>query len=184
MTHTIPLNNPLSPVSMRATANSPWPKAEPSWFAAASLELANAFKELEEALPFDAGFIAQENAPSSYKELRENMRWAINEGIAYPVWSGESDNTIYPTPTDNHRFRFAHDYYHYLLAKEFTPQGEMYVHEYIEQLLKDLGVSALARALYLADSEGQTKYHEAIGQFPVNQRQFAIDTVTNGYLKG
>jgi hypothetical protein len=30
----------------------------------------------------------------------------------------------------------------------------------------------------------QTKHHETTEQFPVNQRQFAIDYVTNGYLKG
>jgi hypothetical protein len=168
---------------MRATTNSPWPKKEPDWFKGASLELANALKELEANLPFDAGFIAQENAPSAYEELREAMALTVIEGIAYPVFSGESETTIYPTSTDNYRFRFIRDYYHYSLAKEFTPKDEVYVHQYIEQSLKDLGVSALARALYLADTEGQTKHHETTGQFPENQRQFAIDYVTNGYLK-
>jgi hypothetical protein len=184
MTHAVPLNNPLSPVSMRTTANSPWPKAEPDWFKGASIELANALKELEEALPFDAGFVVQENAPSTYEELKEAMTLTVIEGIAYPVWSGASETTIYPTATDNYRFRFIHDYYHYALAKEFTPTDELYVHQYIEQLLKDLGVSALARELYSADTEGQTKHHEATGSFPENQRQFAIDFVTNSYLKG
>jgi hypothetical protein len=168
---------------MRATANSPWTIVEPTWFKGASLELANALKELEANLPFDAGFIAQENAPSTYEELRETMALTVIEGIAYPVWSGASETTIYPTPVDNYRFRFIHDYYHYSLGKAFTPKDEVYVHQYIEQLLKDLGVSALTRALYLADTEGQTKHHETTGQFPENQRQFAIDYVTNNYLK-
>jgi hypothetical protein len=183
-THTIPPNNPLSPVSMRATANCAWPTVnlEPTWFRAVSIELANALKELEEDLPIYGLWEAVDKAPSDYPGIVRYMDETLKlqmQMCKYPVWNGACENTIYETPEDNHRFRVIHDYHHYKLQKGFSTEDEIYVSKYIGQLLKDIGVSRRALELYNADTIGQSLYKDATGSFPENQRQFAIDSLAN-----
>lgn len=87
-------------------------------------------------------------------------------------------DTIYETAADNQWFRFIHDMGHLLYGCEFDSAGEAELHKRLWQWLETCpSFWALTteeqrwvKAVYLADTQGQTDYFDEHGEFPKYQR--------------
>lgn len=152
---------------------------------AAGMELGNWFKQRGQALEDTLGIqmkAVATGSSSTYEDIKVAFEEIEQGGDVryYCVWSGGCNDTIYFSPEYNHWFRFVHDYTHYELGADFSPEGECQVHsEILEQLAND-GMSWLARMLYIVDTYGQTYYGvQTEGQYVTNQRLFAHNRLIN-----
>lgn len=93
------------------------------------------------------------------------------------VWSGGSEETIFGSPETNHAFRAWHDLCHLLLGEPFTPEGESEVAELQKQMVISRGGPSLFLRILDIEINGQIRYYEEHGSFPVNQRQFMLDSL-------
>ena len=142
---------------------------------------------LIEALAIDKG------APSSLSELLDATHGTVSAdsfdgagslidahgrvvGERIPVWSGESDSTIWSAPAVNYLFRALHDSVHIQLGAEFDVEGELEVARV--QCSRIEGKPE--RLILWSEIAGQVLYHAAHGAFPKNQRAFVRDCVRNG----
>lgn len=107
-------------------------------------------------------------APSSLRQLN----WHI-EIFGRILVSGEHcDNTIYA-------FRAWHDWTHWHLQAEFTPEGERAVCEEQKRHLHKLGFGTKFDVLIDCEVVGQLEYQARYGEFPRDQYAFTL-----GYLIG
>src|SRR6266404_7507313 len=89
------------------------------------------------------------------------------------IWSGASDQTIYPVPQFNWLFRAHHDALHLAHKMGFTLAEEIELTKRgIAQLHLDTQPD-VAR-LYWLDNVGQQLHYYRHGQFPVDQQAFII----------
>lgn len=92
------------------------------------------------------------------------------------VSSENSDHTIFGDPEVNYAFRAWHDWHHLHYGYEFTPQGEANVAFcQTTDLITLYGQekARLWRKLIDIEVNGQVRYHEYHGCFPIYQRDFA-----------
>lgn len=111
---------------------------------------------------------ARDTAPGTWDEL------ARYRGSVLPVWSGESDRTIWGDARVNHAFRAFHDSTHIRLGADFTLAGETAVIEAQISALYALYPSAPNWWARLLRIEGidQVKEYQRAGAFPVDQVAF------------
>jgi hypothetical protein len=130
---------------------------------------------------FPMGFDIGPDAPDTLAKLKARL----DSGARMLVWDGASDKTIFACPETNYAFRDWHDWLHWKLGADFTPQGERAVL---------LGMQAQVVSLYggrtgpcqdvlrwcaILEAEviGQLEHKEDHGGFPEDQRE-----VTKRYL--
>lgn len=96
------------------------------------------------------------------------------------VWTGESDNTIFGTPEDNHAFRAWHDYVHINFDLPFTKQGEHTVMLLQQRHVDTIGGYYFTRhekdtfvKLLECEIAGQLDEFIRTGDFVKDQRAFA-----------
>ncbi len=127
------------------------------------------------------GYVDKEHAPSSFPELVEEWSHSVKTGLAFPVWSGCSDNTIYTSKGANYAFRFWHDSIHATRRLGFDTDDELAIGaEQMKVIQAEFGMYSLEALIMYADTIGQTT-HAALndGQFPENQEEFVIHLVTS-----
>lgn len=121
------------------------------------------------------GFYAQPEAPSTLDGIIGHYRATGR----VRVWDGASDHTIFGSPRVNHAFRAWHDLCHIAGNFPFTLEGEKAAAEMQKGHLKWLFPDhpSLERWCRLIDIEvvGQAEHFEATGQFPEDQRAFALE---------
>lgn len=108
------------------------------------------------------------------------MRDTVASSGTLWVSSDFCEGTIYETASDNHWFRFIHDMGHILYGCEFDYAGETRLHgslwQWIESCPQFWALTSeqqrWVKAVYLADTQGQTEYFELFGVFPNNQAEF------------
>lgn len=124
----------------------------------------------------DLGFsyIEAENAPNSFEDLKTAFYHSKTTKTPFPVFSGASDNTIYPSREGNWSFRFWHDIIHAQGGYDFTLQGEIDCSSVqCEQVLQYFGRESLEGKLFIADTIGQSVYaYLHNGEFPQDQLSF------------
>lgn len=104
------------------------------------------------ALHLPQGFIAVEDAPSSYPALRQV--YYTEEPL--PVYAGESDNTIYLSQRDNYAFRAWHDALHVRMYRDFTLPDELVVAaEHINAVSLEFGYDSPEATIMAIDTAGQ-----------------------------
>ena len=106
--------------------------------------------------PLPHYFVAEDGGPEAVLQAYDN-----NQPI--PVYTGDSDDTIWGEPKYNWLFRAQHDTLHLRHDIPFTLMGEYHVAEMHATLAEDMGLRNLARviridvaafATYQADNEG------------------------------
>lgn len=130
------------------------------------------------------GYTDKPVAPSSYSELIAAWRHSRKTGLALPVWSGASDNTIYTTPGANYAFRFWHDSIHALQQLEFNTIDEIIIGtEQVKAVQVEFGMYSLEAILMYSDTIAQSLYADANnGNFPDDQYAFVIG-IANAFCK-
>lgn len=96
------------------------------------------------------------------------------------VWDGASDATIWNDARINHAFRAWHDACHIAGQHDFTLAGEIATCEAQKRDLLRFAPRAPAQALQLLDIEivGQALYAQKHGHFPLDQRTFTLERLT------
>ena len=126
---------------------------------------------------FPTGFDVGPDAPDAFDKLKARL----DSGARMLVWDGASDKTIFACPETNYAFRAWHDWLHWKLGADFTPQGERVVMLAMQaQVVSLYGRSGDSRrwfAILEAEVLGQLEYKEDHGGFPEDQRE-----VTKRYL--
>ncbi len=121
------------------------------------------------------GYVEHELAPESLYGMKLAVNNARKYGIAYPVLSLYSDNTIYLNREANWAFRFVHDMFHVALNAGTDSLGE---YEVARAMAVDIwatfGGNSDEAALYWADTCGQSDYFEKHGCFPDDQLAFVV----------
>jgi hypothetical protein len=102
-------------------------------------------------------------APSTELEL-------FNAPKTLPIWTGESDNTIYQDETVNWAFRAIHDMTHIETGLGFTVEQEVELGR-IQAARID---SDLLAKLFHIEIAGQAEYYLKTGQFVENQIRFTM----------
>lgn len=119
------------------------------------------------------------------------MRDAVASTGMLWVSSDFCDDTIYETASDNHWFRFVHDMGHLLYGCAFDSAGESKLHaslwQWIETCPQYWALPAdqqrWVKAVYLADTQGQTDYFDVVGEFPSNQAGFVRSNAGEWYAQ-
>lgn len=111
---------------------------------------------------------ARDVAPASWDDL------ARYRGSVLPVWSGESERTIWGDARVNYAFRAWHDSTHRALGADFTLAGETAVIEAQISALYRLYPSApgWCGRLLRIEGIGQVIEFQRTGAFPVDQVAF------------
>jgi hypothetical protein len=130
---------------------------------------------------FPMGFDIGPDAPDTLAKLKARL----DSGDRMLVWDGASDKTIFACPETNYAFRAWHDWLHWKLGADFTPQGERVVMLAMQaQVVSLYGGRAGASedvlrwcAILQAEVIGQLEHKEDHGGFPEDQRE-----VTKRYL--
>lgn len=94
-----------------------------------------------------------------------------------PVWTGESDRTIFGSSRVNHLFRFWHDYIHIKHRLGFDLEGESIVAAIQQYELPQEFI--FEKELIHIEVVGQAQYYFVNSQFHSNQREFTIEYLNN-----
>lgn len=115
------------------------------------------------------------NAPDNIDRLMVHAKvQGISKARPLPVWSGASENTIYPSPRGNYAFRAWHDLTHIKLAAGFDEEGERRVAVEHQMEAANKGLSYRARVLLWIDTWEQFVWgRENDGAFVEDQLAFA-----------
>jgi hypothetical protein len=112
-------------------------------------------------------FEVKDNAPNSFKDLSNESNLVI--------WSGASDNTIWSESKANWLFRAHHDLIHVKYSLDFTLDGEI---EVARIQANNIDNEILAQ-VFLCEVIDQAEYFKRHGTFPVNQREFMVESLKN-----
>lgn len=131
-------------------------------------------------LPFEVVFVEGE----PYADF-ETMQDAFRENPnRLEVSTLHSEKTIFGDPQVNWKFRAIHDFLHLVHGLDFTYEAELLVnyHQTVfalqtgRGLLRDFELSLLN-----IETAGQIAYHRSTGEFPSDQRKFAIGELVKMY---
>lgn len=125
----------------------------------------------------------QDHAPQSLPEL---MEW-VDQFKALPIAAEHGERSIYGGDLTNAVFRAFHDAGHYVHSKGmvFTDEVSLADIQWGELMpeLRELGADLpRCRALYFADTVGQSVYCERTGRFPSDQVAFVEAIFTAVWL--
>lgn len=104
----------------------------------------------------------------------EAMKADITDNNRLLISRLHSDNTIFGSELTNTAFRAVHDYLHFTLNLDFSHESELIVNYYQDNIFRNLGATRFDLDLLNIETAGQVVYHKATGDFPKDQRQFAI----------
>lgn len=126
------------------------------------------------------GYVDVEHAPNDFDALMMAWKASKRSGLALPVWSGGSENTIYTSCGANYAFRFWHDSIHALTGLAFNTLDEIEIGRIqVQAVQKEFGNRSLESLLMYADTIAQSIYASANdGAFPDNQLEFVTNEVT------
>jgi hypothetical protein len=136
--------------------------------------------ELRAKLGF--GWVPAVDAPDTYPDLLQAFRRSQQTGQPLPVSSQHNESVIYVSLHVNSAMRFYHDVRHVQTGLTFDLVDEL---ELAQVQLGELAAagyppSSLVWQLLHADLAGQAYLLAVSGQFPVDQRGFALDCVRQG----
>ena len=139
-------------------------------------------EQLAGALGF--GYRPSRTAPSTFEGLLTEHRASAFTGLPLRVSSAHNEVSIF-TPDVNLGFRFWHDCTHVATGGDFGHAGEAIVgQEQLRQLeLAEHAHASLVWRLLFCETFGQTECVHLLGSFPVDQRQFTHDYLTDGLPK-
>lgn len=104
------------------------------------------------ALHLPQGFVAVEDAPTNYYDLRQ----AFLKEVPLPVYAGASDDTIYTTRQGNYAFRAWHDALHVRMYRGFSLPDELAVaSEHVRAVSAEFGYDSLEATIMAIDTAGQ-----------------------------
>ena len=114
---------------------------------------------------------ARDIAPSTWDDL------ARHRGAVLPVWSSQSDATIWDDAVINHAFRAFHDSTHIRIGADFSLTGETAT---IEAQIRALAVLYPSHPEWWArllrvEGIDQVIEFQRVGSFPADQRAFVLE---------
>ncbi|UVB02983.1 hypothetical protein IVIADoCa2_6 [Xanthomonas phage vB_Xar_IVIA-DoCa2] len=118
-------------------------------------------------------YVVLDDAPSTLDGVRA---YAEEHGVL-AVWSGASENTIWPSPEHNYDFRALHDSIHVKYGHAFDLAGEVATAVDTEKMLRERCPELSEedyRALWF-EVVGQAAYENVNGKFPDDQAAFIAD---------
>lgn len=139
---------------------------------------------LDMANHYAPGWRAADIAPDTLAGLTMDI-----ERGSFTVWNGASERTIWGRRSINHAFRAWHDAAHYLGQYDFNRAGEtatlgmqerQLVQYMVHQGYSWRQIDAM-KALLRCEILGQLEYQERNGEFPNDQRAFAIEWLRINY---
>lgn len=164
------------------------PDAAPLGLKLAQLELSRFVRYQAEQTQRRLGFgwIARQNAPSTYQQLRDAYRQSAATGEPLPVSSLFCDDTVYARPEDNHAFRFWHDTHHVELGLSFGLEDEAELAVWHLRQAEAVGIApgSLVYRLLEADTLGSLLVLALSQRFPHHQRRFVTDAARWGLAAG
>ena len=122
-----------------------------------------------------------DKAPNSYSELMQYSS-DLEQGLSIPVYSGDSDNTIYGSAAINYAFRAWHDRIHIEHKLDFSEQAELSVAEIQYNELIENGVNKNQAFIILCDIVGQVRYYFKYKKYVINQLGFIKAYLSNSEL--
>lgn len=124
------------------------------------------------------GFEESNNAPNTFKQLKEHYKNIKNSGGTFKVYSGGCDTTIYTSLHANYAFRFWHDITHLTYDLGFSTNDEIETaKKQMEVLKKYIPADSLEFKLFYADTIGQTEYYADHKDFVKDQMAYVVDYV-------
>ena len=127
---------------------------------------------------FAPKYVVLDDAPSTFEEIRAYRK----EHGVYAVWSGGSEQTIWPTPGHNYAFRALHDGIHDRFGHSLTIYGEQATARDTEKYLRRVAPHLTEedyRAMWF-EVVGQVLYEAHHGEFPQDQAAFIGACMRNG----
>lgn len=116
---------------------------------------------------------------NEYNTLVEITDYYNNTG-RYAISNVNCNNTIFKDSSVNIMFRAWHDSIHIKYQYDFDIYGELNVYNIMQSQLPD--DYNLERVLLYGDIVGQTLYFNKYQDFPINQRDFIIDFLSEGLV--
>lgn len=120
------------------------------------------------------GYRDVEQGPATYPELMAHWAEAKRTRMAFPVWSGASEHTIYTSRGANYAFRFWHDSIHAQRQLQFSTPEEIVIGTIqTDEVALEFGEFSLETLLMHYDTVGQSTYALMNdGQFPEDQLEW------------
>ena len=103
------------------------------------------------------GYVDVPDAPNDYEALRAAWGASKQTGLAFPVWNGGSDSTVYTSCGANFAFRFWHDYLHASNELDFSTADEIKIGIIqVKTIQADFGLHSLEALIMFADTIEQS----------------------------
>lgn len=128
------------------------------------------------------GWVGRPEAPDTYEGLLATYEQSVASGQPLPVSDQHCLDTIYSTLDGNLACRFWHDCAHVRRGRGFSTAAELDMALWQLGQLEAVGLPRKSVPWWLlySDTVGQTLHASALGRFPDNQWQFAVDVLTFG----
>ena len=124
------------------------------------------------------GYVDRDEAPNTDAELIAAWEHSRKTGLAFPVWSGASENTIYLHRGGNYAFRFWHDAIHATRGLCMDVDDEVEIGMmHVKAVEQEFGVDSLEALLMFWDTVGQSMHCYCTGEFPHDQLAFVYHGV-------
>lgn len=132
------------------------------------------------------GWIATEQAPSTYQQLRGAYAASLTTGQPLPVSSLNNDSSVFMRPEDNLALRFWHDVHHVRFGLSFALADELELASWQLAEAEKAGFrrGSLAYRLLEADHVGQLLMQALGERFPFNQEAFCLTYARHGAVLG
>lgn len=131
------------------------------------------------------GYVDSPVAPDSFDALMLAWNNSKKTRLAFPVWNGCSDNTIYTNPGVNYAFRFWHDAIHACTGLGFNTADEIAIGRIqVETVQAEFGKFSIEAMLMYADTIAQSQYAATTGgEFPANQLEFVRNELESYFAR-
>jgi hypothetical protein len=111
---------------------------------------------------------------NTYEECKLNVALAIAKKQPVYVMKSEAEHSIYVSPHFVWALRFWHEWLHFMLDADFSPDGEHKVSEFHRtRVEQEFGKHSLEAKLCIAETSMQVQYFAMHGEFVKNQLEFA-----------
>lgn len=136
--------------------------------------LESVLNEVSKSIPYKAS----SDAPNTFKGVCEHF----NKNGYFLIYDGSCDNTIFPNPETNVKFRAYHDAGHYKhnLSFKFDDEKKLGVIQadelrwYALTMGYDVSIANRVREIVLAEIVGQIEYFEMNGKYLDDQRSYTL----------